>query len=80
VLLLHRTLPASAVTAGMAAALAIGRFEADVVAVQARTAISAGTPPAPLVPLPANASGTAALSRPTPDLAGYDQLLTEVSA
>ncbi|MFI5075444.1 MAG: IS21 family transposase, partial [Actinomycetales bacterium] len=80
VLLLHRTLPSAAVTAGMTAAAAVGRFDADIVAVQARTAISAGASPPPSVPLPDNAPGTAALGRPAPDLAGYDQLLTEVSA
>ena len=52
VLLLHRTLPAAAVVAGMSSAASVGRFDADVVALQARTAISATTPPpAPVLSL-----------------------------
>ena len=80
VLLLHRSLPAAAVTAGMAASRAVGRFEADVVAVAARTAISAGAAPPPPVPLPPNAFGPETAHRPSPSLAEYDQLLGEVSA
>ncbi|MFZ0158548.1 MAG: IS21 family transposase [Kineosporiaceae bacterium] len=80
VLLLHRTLPASAVTAGMTAAASVGRFDADLVAVEARTAMAAATPPAARVPVPAHAPGAASTERHVPTLAGYDQLLTEVSA
>jgi transposase len=74
VLLLHRTLPADAVTAGMDAALAIGNVDPDLVALEARRATSersAGDP----VPLPATAPAAAAIERPAPSLAGYDQLL-----
>lgn len=77
VLLLHRALPAQAVTAGMDAALTVASFEPDVVAVEARRAMQTlTTGPAPLVPVPATASPTASIDRPPPSLAGYDQLLT----
>lgn len=78
--LLHRTLPAAAVTAGMAAAITAGQFEPDIIAVYARTAINATTAAPTPVRLPPNVSGEAAQRRPVPDLAGYDQLLTGVSA
>lgn len=75
VLLLHRTLPATAVNAGMAAALAAGRIDADLVAVEGRRhleqrrVVPAG---AEVVPI-----GTAAgAPRPAPSLGGYDELLT----
>ena len=74
VLLLHRTMPAAAVGAGMAAALALGRLEPDLVAVEARRHLD--HPPAlvlPPVPLPAAARGGE--GRPIPSLAGYDELL-----
>lgn len=74
VLLLHRTLPAAAVTAGMTAALAARRLEPDLVAVEARRSLEATRMPAAApVPLPAAAQLAA---RPAPTLAGYDQLLT----
>ena len=41
VLLLHRTLPAAAVLAGIDAALALGRCDADLVAVEARRHLEA---------------------------------------
>jgi transposase len=73
VLLLHRTLPSTAVAAGMTAALTCGRFDPDLVAVEARRHQEAGrTPPVPPLPLPAAAQVTA---RPVPTLAGYDELL-----
>lgn len=78
-LLLHRTLPAAAVDAGMTAALALGRLEPDLVAVEARRHLD--RPPAsagPPVPLPAAARGGA--KRPIPSLAGYDELLTAAGA
>ncbi len=79
VLLLHRTLPAPAVLAGMDAALAITNFDADLVAVEARRSMLTTTTPAP-VPLPATAAPVAAIGRPAPSLAGYDQLLKEATA
>lgn len=75
VLLLHRTLPAAAVDAGMTAALTSGRFDPDLVAVEARRHLdrrpASASPP---VPLPAAARG--GTERPIPSLAGYDELLT----
>lgn len=74
VLLLHRTLPAAAVTAGMAAALTLRRLEPDLVAVEARRYLDTGRPPvAPPVALPIAAQVDQGRSMPT--LAGYDQLL-----
>jgi transposase len=73
-LLLHRTLPAAAVNAGMTAALALGRLDPDLVAVEARRHLEGNrTPTAPPVPLPAAAQAAA---RPAPTLTGYDELLT----
>jgi transposase len=74
VLLLHRTLPAAAVVAGMDAAVALGKFDPDLVAVQARHALTPA-PARPPVPVPAGATAAAALTRPTPALTGYDDLL-----
>lgn len=76
VLLLQRTLPAEAVVAGMAAALASGRFDADLVAVEARRCVDAFRPVAAV----AAPVGVLVETRPVPTLAGYDQLLSEVSA
>ncbi|SEB29881.1 Transposase [Rhodococcus koreensis] len=75
VLLLHRTLPADAVTAGMLASLGIGNFDPDLVAVEARRSMFTHTVPTP-VPLPDNA----AHERSAPSLAGYDQLLNGATA
>ena len=80
VLLLHRTLPPAAVTAGMAAAVGMGRFDADLVAVEARRAMVVAQPSPQPVPLPTNVTGSVSLARPAPSLAGYDQLLAEVQA
>jgi transposase len=74
VLLLHRTLPAAAVAAGMAAALALRRLEPDLVAVEARRHLEATRTPAP-APVPLPAAARLDQSRPAPTLAGYDQLL-----
>ncbi len=75
VLLLHRTLPVAAVVAGMDAALRIGNFDPDLVAVEARRAmITADTGSAPVM-VPATAAAGASVERPVPSLAGYDQLL-----
>jgi hypothetical protein len=82
VLLLHRTMDADTLRAGMTGALLLGRFDADLVAVEARrtTQVSAAQPPPP-VPLPAAAAAAASLQRATPSLGGYDDLLTcEASA
>jgi hypothetical protein len=75
VLLLARTMPAGVVDAGMAAALRLGRYEPDLVAVEARRAATPTSAPAP-VPVPAGAGPTAAVGRAVPTLTGYDDLLT----
>jgi transposase len=73
--LLHRALPTESVLAGMAAALAVGSVDAEVVAVEARrhhdTARSA---PAVVTPI-----GARLAHRPAPSLAGYDTLLSGVA-
>jgi hypothetical protein len=74
VLLLHRTLPAAAVTAGIEAALAAGSFDADLVAVEARRSTQGLHTPVPVAVSP-TAGAIAAVHRPVPSLAGYDQLL-----
>lgn len=52
----------------------------DLVAVEARRSmLDTQAPPAPLE-LPPSASQAAALERPTPSPAGYDQLLTGATA
>ena len=80
VLLLHRTLPKAAITAGMEEALVLGNLDADLVAVAARTAMLAASAPCPPVPVPTTASQTATTPRPTPSLTEYDQLLKEAIA
>jgi hypothetical protein len=74
VLLLHRTLPAGTVIAGINAALSVDSCDPDLVAVEARRA--SHPEPAPLImptgPIPGD--------RPAPSLAGYDQLLAGASA
>lgn len=72
VLLLHRQLPEEAVLAGIAAALAIGSANPDVVAVQARHAAASPGAGAVLA-LPARIGPD---TRPVPSLAAYDRLLT----
>ncbi len=79
VLLLHRTMPAAAVSAGMNAAVSMSNFDADLVAVEARRSMLATITPIP-VPLPATAGPAAAIDRPVPSLADYDQLLKEATA
>jgi transposase len=74
VLLLHRTLPAEAVIAGMVGAAALDSVDPDLVAVEARRA--SHRPSAP-IPVPV---ATLEAVRPVPSLAGYDQLLSGVSA
>lgn len=76
VLLLHRTMTPTAVAAGMDAALLLGNYDPDLVAVEARRrteTTTTGTPPP--VPLPPGAAAAAAVVRPVPSLASYDQLL-----
>jgi hypothetical protein len=75
VLLLHRTLPAKAVIAGMNAALSLDSCDPDLVAVEARRARH----PEPVPPLIMPA-GPILGDRPVPSLADYDQLLTGASA
>jgi len=75
VLLLHRTMPATALQTAMGAALRLGRFDTDLVAVQARLAAPGSGPAAP-VPVPAGAGPAASGFRAVPSLAGYDDLLT----
>jgi hypothetical protein len=79
VLLLHRTVPATAVAAGMDAAVSMSNFDPDLVAVEARRSMLATVTPIP-VPLPPTAAPFAAIDRPAPSLAGYDQLLKEATA
>jgi hypothetical protein len=70
VLLLHRTLPAKAVIAGMNAALSLESCDPDLVAVEARRA----SRPEPMPPLIVSSSQSVG-DRPPPSLASYDQLL-----
>jgi len=70
VLLLHRALPATAVIAGMEAALAAGSADPAVVNIEARRAAEAA--PAGVVPI---GERLARYDRPTPDINHYDQLL-----
>ncbi len=79
-LLLHRTLPAQAVVAGITAVLPLMRFDPDLVAVQARRTMLTQAAPPPPVPIPATASPAAAQTRTAPSLRDYDRLLTEVPA
>jgi transposase len=95
VLLLHRRMPAAAVTAGITAALAAGTCSPDVVAVEARKhqpaagggqeqAWPALAPPrrsaAAVITLPRRDSGLPADRRPAPSVAAYDQLLARPGA
>jgi hypothetical protein len=75
-LLLHRTLPAVAVIAGMQAALRAKRFDPNLLAVDARHHVDTARPVA-AVTTPA---GLLAQARPAPSLHSYDELLTGASA
>jgi hypothetical protein len=88
VLLLHRRLPAAAVTAGIDAALAAGTCAPDVVALEARKHDDAARARGPADPAPAPRPSRAAVitlprrdrplpadRRPAPSVAAYDQLL-----
>jgi hypothetical protein len=68
--LLHRTMPAEAVIAGMQAALRLDSCDPDLVAVEARRSHHPEPPPQLSVP-----TGKDLGDRPAPSLAGYDQLL-----
>jgi len=75
VLLLHRTLPAAAVLTGMTAALAVGRHDPDLVAVEARRHLdTTGSPVAITAALPPAAP--TGQDRPPPTLHRYDDLIT----
>lgn len=80
VLLLHRSLPATAVVAGMDAGLRLGRFESDLIAVEARKAAEPGRPAVVPVRVPVTAAPGAAVVRAAPSLAGYDDLLNTPEA
>lgn len=77
--MLHRALSAGAVAAGIEAALSVGSFDADLVAVEARRSMLTGLIPIP-VALPPTADVIATIERPAPSLTGYDQLLKEATA
>lgn len=69
VLLLHRSIPADALVAGMERALAAGSIDPAVVAIEARRAHE---PAATVVPI---GEGLSRFDRPPPSIADYDQLL-----
>ena len=70
VLLLHRTLPADAVTTGIDRALSAGSLDAAVIAIEARRSIEDTT--TVVVPI---GEGLSRFDRPTPSIANYDDLL-----
>jgi len=70
VLLLHRTIPADALIAGIQRALSAGSIDPAVIAIEARRAGEA--PVATVVPI---GDGLSRFDRPTPSIADYDQLL-----
>src|SRR5205807_234891 len=70
VLLAHRTLPATALQAAMDTAIGTGLLDPQVVLIDARR--DAHGHVAPVIPIGA----LARYDRPTPSLAGYDDLLT----
>ena len=70
VLLLHRTLPADAVTTGIGRALSAGSLDAAVIAIEARRSIEDTT--TVVVPI---GEGLSRFDRPTPSIADYDDLL-----
>jgi hypothetical protein len=70
VLLAHRTLPAAALTAAMAAAVSSGVLDPQVIVIEARR--RAGGQAAPVIEIGA----LARYDRPAPALDAYDQLLT----
>lgn len=72
VLLLHRTLPAAAITAGIKQALVLGNFDPDLVAVEARRHQHHHSDRAPELDLPARIAPD---ERSAPTLSGYDALI-----
>jgi transposase len=72
VLLLHRTLPAAAVTAGMQRALAAGSVDPAVVAIEARRMHRPAQAAAGAAPI---GEGLSRFDRPLPSTAHYDSLL-----
>ncbi len=70
VLLLHRTIPADAVIAGMDRALGAGSTDPAVVAIEARRAVEGAG--ATVVPI---GEGLSRFDRPAPSIVGYDDLL-----
>ncbi len=70
VLLLHRAIPAEAVTAGMHRALTAASVDPAVVAIEARRAVEGAT--ARVVPI---GEGFSRFDRPAPSIADYDDLL-----
>lgn len=70
VLLLHRTLPADAVTAGINAALSSGSVDPAVVAIEARRGAQESA-----VPVVAIGDGLSRFDRPAPTITQYDDLL-----
>jgi transposase len=73
VLLAHRTLPASAVTAAIARAISSGILDPQALVIDARR--HAAGPAAPVIPIGA----LARYDRPAPALTGYDDLLTRTA-
>jgi transposase len=71
VLLVHRSLPAAAVTAGINAALVAGSIDPAVIAIEARRAAHADAPVA-VVPI---GEGLSRFDRPPPTTIRYDDLL-----
>jgi len=70
VLLLHRTIPADALVAGMQRALTAGSIDAAVIAIEARRAEEPAV--ATVVPI---GEGLSRFDRPAPSIADYDDLL-----
>ncbi len=70
VLLLHRTIPADALVAGIERALGAGSIDASVIAIEARRAEEPTV--ATVVPI---GEGLSRFDRPVPSIADYDQLL-----
>ena len=69
VLLLHRNLDATAITAGVERALSIGSFDPDVIAVEARRSLEAEL--APVIAI----DTVLRIERSVPDISNYDNLL-----
>jgi len=70
VLLLHRSIPAEAVVAGITRAMSAGSLDPAVIAIEARRTIEGAN--ATVVPI---GEGLSRFDRPAPSIAGYDDLL-----